>query len=169
MVGVWYTPETFSVSVDGQLADSTSWHDVLIFNQEGTYSYEKNPEKKVLVYNVSGKTKTLSVYSYCEGTYSYDDETRELSLHPETVIDNRIENGIVSPENSKLVINLFGREGAYKIDFVKAGDVIDRIIVKFAGSTFGTPFWPVDSTPSSFQSRSTYVVNESGQVEYKIE
>lgn len=170
LVGDWYTPERYSIYVDDQLADRTSWNNVLIFNEDGTYSYERNPEKKVLVYNDAyGKTHTSSLYSYCEGTYFYNEETMELSLHPETVIDNRIEDGVVSPEDSKFVVNLFGREGIYKIGFVKSGDVVDRLIINFAGSTSGVPFWPTDSTPSFVQSRSAYVVGKFGKVEYKIE
>lgn len=171
VVGVWNIGDGCTVIVNGQEVASANWKNVLIFNQDGTYSYEENPEKKVVVYNVSGKTKTLSFYSYCKGTYSYNEETRELSIHPETVIDNRIENGVPSPDESVLVVNLFGQEGTYKSYFTKNDDGTEDLVIRHKGfdGIDGSSFSPAGAVSSSIQSRSTYVVNESGQVEYKIE
>ena len=171
VVGVWNIGDGCTVIVNGQEVASANWKNVLIFNQDGTYSYEENPEKKVVVYNVSGKTKTLSFYSYCKGSYSYNEETRELSIHPETVIDNRIENGVPSPDESVLVVNLFGQEGIYKSYFTKNDDGTEDLVIRHKGfdGIDGSSFSPAGAVSSSIQSRSTYVVNESGQVEYKIE
>lgn len=166
VVGVWNIGGSATSSVD-----KISWKDVLIFNQDGTYSYEKNPDKKILIISSQGKPETILFYSYCKGTYTYNEETRELSIHPETVIDNRIENGVSSPGESVLVVNLFGQEGTYKSYFTKNDDGTEDLVIQHKGfdGIDGSSFSPAGAVSSSIQSRSTYVVNESGQVEYKIE
>lgn len=166
VVGVWNIGGSATSSVD-----KISWKDVLIFNQDGTYSYEKNPDKKILIISSQGKPGTILFYSYCKGTYTYNEETRELSIHPETVIDNRIENGVSSPGESVLVVNLFGQEGTYKSYFTKNDDGTEDLVIQHKGfdGIDGSSFSPAGAVSSSIQSRSTYVVNESGQVEYKIE
>lgn len=171
VVGVWNIGDGCTVVVNGQEVASANWNNVLIFNQDGTYSYEENPEKKVVVYDAFGETKTLSFYSYCKGTYSYNEETRELSIHPETVIDDRIENGVVSPKESILVVNLFGQEGTYKSYFIKKDDGTENLVIHHKGfdGIDGSSFSPAGAVSSSIQSRCTYVVDESGQVEYKVE
>ena len=95
---------------------------VLTLNEDGTYSFVENPEKKIfeIIRGPIPEQFCHFAYSYCEGTYTYDKEANLISLNPETA-----ENGSYVTINGELFdeppLPKLAEKGTYQIILRKDG------------------------------------------------
>ncbi|MDO4165385.1 MAG: hypothetical protein Q4D56_13545 [Bacteroides sp.] len=146
-----------------------SWIDVLTFKSDGTYTYESNPSKLALYWtDANGITYSRIHYSYCSGTYVFDEAGEKLTLQASYASDVTIRDGVETPNDpqSTLVANLFGRSGVYIARIESDG----RLIIIHEGwqeGITGSAFFPIDNT-SRFASRSiANGVYEIGQQKFQ--
>lgn len=118
IVGKWtyeHGTSAYDTNIGGEI--SIRWKNILNINDDGTYNYTENPEKKIFeFYNkdfIEFQHRQYLIYSYCEGHYTYDEDTHTITLYPEKIIDETNENGIPRNNNSPFVYNLFGKVGSY--------------------------------------------------------
>ena len=118
IIGKW-TYESGASAYDTNIGGDASirWKNILNINEDGTYNYIENPEKKIFnwvnINDTESPYRQLLIYSYCEGHYTYNEDTHTITLYPEKVIDETNENGIPQNNNSPFVYSLFGKAGSY--------------------------------------------------------
>lgn len=91
---LWAVDE-FEITMTGIDGSSVTgkWRNVLEFRSDGTYRYIENPTKKILEWISLGEMNTLSIYRYCEGTYTYDEENKTITFEAGPIINESLLNG----------------------------------------------------------------------------
>lgn len=123
------------------------WVDVLTFNEDGTYSYELNPLKKVLCWSdSSGSHCDELLYAYCTGSYVFDNAKRTLSLKVDKIINADGEE--IESYDVVYVSNLFGRTGTYEawIELVESEPRLHILSAGWHGELGVSKFYRLDES-----------------------
>ena len=136
IVGTWETSE-FEMSVGDDTSDnlgSIKWTNTVTFRSDGTYSYVENPTRKTLNWVSHGENHSWTIYKYCNGTYTYDEETRQLTLQAGPVIDETVEDGKPSSFNGNAdMYKIFGTSGMREANLNEDGTL--GIFLQVEGGT----------------------------------